>query len=313
MLSNDRRNEAIAWHIRLIDPAASEETWTTFTDWLEVDAGNASAYNAVALEDAELTTTLLAVNADPHRPQNDNEPVSVPWHRRRGLLAAAGSALFAAVGVFSLLPDRNFQTFETRPGEIREIALSDGSHVTLNGGSKIEIDRKSDRYAILSVGEAAFSIRHDPANPFELKTANSTLRDLGTIFNVRQDDDVLDVSVGDGAVQYNPDSEAVTVSAGYRLTVSHSRTVPVLSKSDPGSVAGWRQGRLSYQEAKLGTIALDLSRSIGAPISLSKDLADRRFSGVIRVDRDQAVMFRRLESLLGVRARHSAKGWQLTP
>jgi transmembrane sensor len=312
MLTNDRRDDAIAWHVRLSDPAASGEVWAAFTDWLEADPANADAYDAVALADAELADTLNTRNADPQIPQNDNERVSVPWYKRRSIFAIAASSALAVLIAPALMPGRDLQTFATKPGETLEIALGDGSRIALNGGSKIEIDRKSDRYAALSGGEAVFTIRHDPANPFELETANSTLRDVGTIFNVRQDDDGLEVTVAEGAVQYDPRADGVTVSAGNRLTVSHDRPVPVVSRADPGSVAGWRQGRLTYQEAKLSAIALDLSRSLGTPVNVSKELSERRFSGVIQVDRNQAKMFSRLESLLGVRARHSGGGWQLT-
>jgi transmembrane sensor len=312
VLTDDRRDDAIAWHVRLSDPSASGEIWVAFTEWLEADPANADAYDAIALVDAELADTLVAANADPQIPQNDNEPVLVPWYKRRSIFAIAASSALAVLFAPVLMSGRDLQTFETKPGETREIALNDGSRIALNGGSKIEIDRNSDRYATLIVGEAVFTIHHDPANPFELKTANSTFQDVGTIFNVRQDDHGLEVTVAEGAVQYNPRAEAVTVSAGNRLTVWLDRPTPTISKADPGSVAGWRQGRLTYQEAKLSTIALDLSRSLGTPVSISKDLTERRFSGLIQVDRDQAKMFRRLESLLGVRARHSEKGWQLT-
>jgi transmembrane sensor len=310
--TSDRRDEAIAWHVRLSDPAVSGVVWAAFTDWLEADPANADAYDGVALADAELADTLNTTNIDPQIPQNDNEPVSLPWYKRRSIFAIAASAALAALIAPLLMPGRDLRTFATKPGETLEIALDDGSRIALNGGSKIEIDRKSDRFAALSVGEAVFTIRHDPANPFELETAHSTFRDVGTIFNVRQDDDGVEVTVAEGAVQYNPRAGGVTVSAGNRLTIAQDRAVPVVSKADTGAVAGWRQGRLTYEEAKLSTIALDLSRSLGTPVSVSKDLMERRFSGVIRVDRDQPKMFNRLESLLGVRARHSGGGWQLT-
>lgn len=307
-----RVDEAVGWHVRLSNPSAPAADWSAFTGWLEADPANAEAYDAVALADADLGDSLRAARSDLAVPQNDNEPVPARWVRRRGLMAIAASAVLALLVSPFLLTGRDLQTYETKPGETREIVLSDGSQIAMNGGTRLELDTKTNRFARLTGGEALFTIRHDAANPFVVETADSELRDLGTTFNVRQDDDGLDVSVADGAVQYNPQHEAVTVKAGNRLQISRNRPAPVLSKADPGTVAGWRQGRLTYQATPLSAIAVDLTRSLGTPVSVAADINGRQFSGIIRVDRDEQVFFRRLESLLGVHARPSAKGWLLT-
>jgi transmembrane sensor len=313
MMSNElKRDEAIGWHVRVSDPNASAQLWEEFTGWLEADPDNAKAYDAVAFEDAELSHLLQISPATSAIPQNDNETAPPRWYQRRGMLAVAASAALALVASPFLLSGGDFQRYETRPGETREIALSDGSHIVLNGGTSLSLDAKSNRFAKLESGEAIFTIRHDAANPFVVESAGATLRDLGTIFNVRQDDDGIDVSVAEGAVQYNPASEAITIATGRRLRVARDHPIPLLSKTEAGAIGGWRQGRLTYEDVPLSSIAVDLSRSLGTPVSVGADIGGRRFSGVIQIDRDQYVLFRRIESLIGVRARHSAKGWQLT-
>ena len=306
------QDEAIAWHVRLSAAAASGNDWALFTDWLESDPAHATAYDAVALADAELTESLAVATTDHALPQNDNEPEVAPWHLRRGLLAVAASVALAVLVVPSLIPDRSFRTFVTQPGQKRAIALPDGSQIVMNGGSRLELDSGSNRFARLGEGEAVFAIRHDASNPFIVETAASTLRDVGTIFNVRQDEDGLELTVSEGSVEYNPKQERVTVAAGNRLQISRGQPSPRFSKVDPAAVAGWQRGQLTYNEATLKMIAIDLERSLGNPVSVSKDVAGRRFTGVIRVEKDQTLLFRRLESLLGVRANPSGKGWQLT-
>jgi transmembrane sensor len=305
-------DEATKWRVRLSDPAASAQLWTEFTDWLEIDPANADAYDAVALADDQLSETIKVAKSDPQIPQNDNAPVPAKWYQRRGLQAVAASVALALLASPMLLSGRDLQTYETMPGQTREIALSDGSQIAMNGGTRLLLDSKSNRFAKLESGEAVFSIRHDAANPFIVETNDATLQDVGTVFNVRQDDGSLEVSVADGAVRYNPKAEAVTVAAGNRLQVSKARPVPVVSKADSKTVAGWRNGQLSYQDAPLSVIAVDLSRAIGDKVSVSGNLGSRRFTGVIRVEKDRKLLFRRLEGLLGVRAQHSASGWQLT-
>jgi transmembrane sensor len=307
-----RKDEAIEWHLRLSNPAASAQDWEDFTNWLEADPVNTDIYDRVALADADLSDTLTITKSDPALPQNDNAPAPAKWYQRRGFLAIAASAALAVLISPVLMSGRDLQRYETKLGETREIALSDGSQIAMNGGTRLALDKKSNRFARIDAGEAVFTIRHDPANPFVVETVDSTLRDLGTVFNVRQDDGVLEVAVAQGAVQYNPHDEAVTVTAGNRLVISRDRPVPVVSKADPVSVGGWRQGRLTYQETPISMIAVDLTRTLGTRVNVSKDVADRRFTGVIRIDQDRTIFFRRLESLLSVRATHTANGWQLT-
>ena len=306
-------DEAVAWRIRLSNPVASADQWAEFADWLEIDPANADAYDAIALADEYLSETITIAKTDPQLPQNNNEPVPPQGYQRRALQAVAASVAVALLASPMLLSGRDLQTYETMPGQTREIALSDGSQIAMNGGTRLLLDSKSNRFARLESGEAVFNVRHDAANPFVVEAGDATLQDVGTVFNVRQDDGSLEVSVADGAVRYNPKAEAVTVAAGNRLQVSKARPVPVVSKADAKTIAGWRNGQLSYQDVPLSTIAVDLSRAIGDKVSVSGNLGNRRFTGVIRVEKDRKLLFRRLEGLLGVRAQHSASGWQLTP
>ena len=305
-------DEVTGWHVRLSNPAATAEDWASFTEWLEVDPANAEAYDSLALCDAELSDALKASKLDTLLAQNDDVALPSPWYRRGGVLALAASAAVALLVSPAYISGRDLKTYETVPGEMREIVLTDGSQIAMNGGTRLQLVGKTGRFARLEAGEAMFIIKHDAANPFVVETTGSTLRDMGTSFNVRQEDDQLDVTVATGAVQYNPRQEAVTVTAGNRLQVSRTRPVPIISKAEPGSVAGWREGNLTYHDAPFKSIATDLTRSLGVPVSVSSEVANRRFTGVIRVDRDSRLFFNRLEPLLGVRVRHTAQGWQLT-
>jgi transmembrane sensor len=300
MQTTDRRDEAIAWHIRLSDAAVGDADWVAFNDWLDIDPANVDAYDAVSLEDARVSELIAVVDT------------AVPrWYQRRSLLAVAASIALAVLIIPAILTNRNFETIQTRPGETREIAFA-GSQIALNGGSRISLDRKGKRFARLESGEALFTIQHDTARPFVVEVGGATLQDVGTVFNVREVDGALDVTVAEGAVALNPNTDAVTISAGKRLQLARPKAKPVVTDVDRSSVAGWRQGRLSYQNASLADIAVDLTRMLGTKVTVAPDLASRRFTGVIRIDADRDLFFRRLEALLSVHARRSKAGWELT-
>lgn len=301
---------AIAWRLRLAAPAASDADWAAFTDWLEADPAHGDAYDAVALADQDYTHALETKPVNQAPPGNDNEVT--PWFRRRGVIFASATAMLALVATPFLAGGRDLETFQTRPGETRTVALSDGSRIELNGGTRIVLDRKHDRYAVLEEGEAAFTIRHDPANPFVLQTGSSSLVDVGTRFNVRKDVQGLEVAVGEGAVRYNPDDDAVLIQAGNQLVLAPQATKPVLSATDPASVGSWRSGRLSYHDAAIARIALDLSRAMGVSVSVDPAVGALRFSGTIETDRDPAVTMREVQGLLGIKVAATPNGWRLT-
>jgi transmembrane sensor len=312
MLANDRRDQAIEWHVRLNNSYAPAEDWMAFTAWLEADPANVTAYDAIVKQDALLSSILSDAVPNFDLADNDNGTESVPWYRRRIMIAIAASVAITMLATPYFYYRRDIQTFQTKPGEIREIAMQDGSKITMNGGTKILLDRKNNRFAQLDDGEAVFVIRHDAAHPFVLETDSGTLKDLGTIFNVRKDVNGMEIAVADGAVQYQPTSDAITIAAGNKLQVSLNRHAPILSQADRSSVAGWQQRQLTYHGANLRTIALDLSRMLGTPIKVSPKVENRLFSGVIRVGKDEKQVFHRLESLLGIHAHISSEGWLLT-
>lgn len=301
---------AISWQIKLASPLASENDWSEFTDWLCADPEHGLAYDRVALADQAYDNEIGTNIPLPLLVQNDNQPVH--WYQRRALLAFAASIVLALISVPFLINDQDFQTIQTGPGETRQIALQDGSLITLNGASRVELDANGGRYAKLTKGEALFTIVHDADRPFIVKVDNHTLVDVGTIFNVRNDDDGVEVAVSHGAVEFNPDKEAVLVRAGSQVNMARKATKPVLKKIEAAGVGGWRNGQLAYSDAEYSRIAADLSRTLGEPVIADPSVRNRRFSGIIQIDANRGQSMQRLQALLGVNVRRSDKGWALS-
>jgi transmembrane sensor len=182
---------AINWHLRLASPKASNGDWSEFTGWLNADPENGLAYDRVALADQAYEEALAEIPRAPIvAAENDNE--QPPWYRRKALMAMAASVAVAIFAVPLVLTNRDMQSFETKAGETREIALGDGSQIALNGSTRIEVDMRDKRFARLSEGEALFSIKHDAQEPFTLEVDDHQLVDVGTEFNVRHGSDGLE-------------------------------------------------------------------------------------------------------------------------
>jgi transmembrane sensor len=308
---NERiEEEAIGWVVRLRD--AGPDDWETFTAWLEADPAHAAAYEEMALADADLDA-LRPSAPTPSAPAwlAPEAPARRRWATRRTFLGGAiAAALVGMIGYGALAPDGSVYGVETRAGERRTVALADGSRVELNGGTRLMLDRDRPRFARIDHGEALFTIVHDPADPFEVAAGDDLLRDVGTIFNVEREQDLLEVGVAEGAVLFNPDGEAVALDPGTGLRRRAGRPLELLRR-EPDAVTGWREGRLSYASATIGEVATDLGRNLGVPVTAGPDVAQRTFTGIIMLDRDPASAIDRAARVLGVGAQRAGEGWTL--
>jgi transmembrane sensor len=201
---------------------------------------------------------------------------------------------------------------ETGPGQHRRVDLADGSHIDLNGATRLQLDRNNARFASLDQGEALFTIVHDADHPFEVEAAGARMRDMGTIFNVVAERGAVEVGVSEGRVLFDPQGAAVDLSPGMSLRRAAANARPVVMRTEPDAIGGWRAGRLSYRSATVGQVADDLTRNLGISVRASQSAARQPFTGVIMLDPDKGAAVRRAASLLGVSAGRSGDGWILT-
>lgn len=309
----DVLDEAIAWHLRMQN--ATGEDWDAFVAWLEEDPARSDAYDRVEAGHAEMTAEAFPPAPAPAPlpvAANDEAP-----RRRRLWPWASGFAAIAAILLVAFVtlpmlrgPDR--YEIATRPGEQRNVVIADGSAAMLNGGTRLILDRNDPRYAELASGEATFTVRHDDAHPFTIVSGDHRVQDVGTVFNLISDHGDFSVEVIDGAVLYNPEREAVSLTAGQTLSASGTNR-PVVARADPQAMAGWRRGELSYAGAPLRRVASDVSRTLGVPVSAGSGVSALPFTGSIRIQRDPATTIGDLASSVGLQARRVDNGWIIEP
>ncbi|MBJ7377784.1 FecR domain-containing protein [Sphingobium sp.] len=297
--------EALGWVVRTRDPDFAD--WDGFTAWLEADPAHASAYDAMMLADSELDSIL------PPEPVVMPVAANDPGVRTRRPLrwiggGAIAAALVATVSI-AVLNRSDIYSVTTRPGETRVIALDDGTTVELNGGTTMRFDRKDARFAALDMGEAAFTVRHDVANPFRVTVGDTVFEDAGTIFNIVHTDAATRIGVSEGKVIYNPQAEAIALPAG-RALAEDAQGLRVMDIA-PAAVASWRQGRLVYANAAVGDISQDIGRSLGVTLTATPGARAMRFTGTIRLDRDPALFFAQAAPLMGLTAVRRGDGWLL--
>lgn len=306
------RDEAIAWHLRLDD--AGETEWDAFLAWLERDPVHRLEFDRAERAGADLREAMPCfVGTDTRLGKPGRPRFGRRWPLIAGLTSVAASLVLALSFSFQASQPAAWTAVQTSPGEQRTVALSDGSRLYLNGGTRVLLDKSNYRLARVAQGEATFEVKHHATNPFTVEVGQAQLRDAGTIFNVRFDRGQSRIGIAEGAVLYNPGRENVTLTRGAVLTVSAGKGPAILSSVDPRGIGSWRQGQLVYDREAFDTVAADVGRILGTEVTVAPEIVGQRFTGVIRIDRNQAAFFPRLAGLLGVKVRRSQAGWFLGP
>jgi transmembrane sensor len=311
--SKDRAlDEALLWAARIQDPEFDD--WNGHATWLDADPAHPVLYRraALAIEDglAAVAQTPAATAAT-----NDNRKAAGnPWHRPGRWALLVGGAIAASIAALVMLPHaaRTEQVLvQTAAGQKRDVRLPDGTMIALNGASRIRYARSHPRHLLLDEGEAYLAVVHDDHDPLELSVGGHIFRDVGTTFDVVRSDGVTRLSVGEGAVTFDPDGAGTLLRRGKAIVIDADKAV--LSTIAPASVGSWRSGRLLYQDAPLSRIAADVSRAWGVPISVAPGVAGRHFSGAIILPRGDGPALRRFAAILQLDAVPQGKGWQIAP
>jgi transmembrane sensor len=334
--------EAAAWVARFDAGDVSAKDQATFQTWL-----NRSAFHRDAIAEygnlwSEFDTLRLLTCTDEVGRQvfaRDNRPAmsgARPWLAACAavMIAVGGAAVLfhskpekpaTVVASVEALPHRKPQDlartenlartfYETAVGDHRHITLADGSSVTLNTNSRLDVNFSRKRRDVrLMRGEAYFEVVHDKTRPFTVYANNYVVRDIGTAFDVHLSKKcVVEVGVTKGSVEVTSANGAHVsgaakslgvIVAGHNIVLGGKvKRAEVVSSADMGRKLAWRQGELIYTGQPLGQVLADVSRYSDIKIELADSaLQNLPVGGAFRTDQIQAI-FAALENNFGIHA-----------
>jgi transmembrane sensor len=281
------------------------EDWDAAFAWVALNPAHGVAF-AKAEASWELTARLREVV-----PGLEPEEIAGPAGRfealftDRAVAALLGIAMIGTVLTVAIQKWSDVDRFQTVVGEERALVLADGSRVTLNTDSAIEVTmRGSRRFVRLLKGEARFDVAHDPARSFVVQASDATLRALGTDFNVRLRPDLTELTVISGRVAVRDgDTPPRTVDAGTAAAIREGAVA--LTHLEGAQIArrvAWQNGVIDFRGQALGEVVYELNRYRKAPLVIGDpQLTSITITGQVRADRsDLFVAF--LERRHGIRA-----------
>jgi transmembrane sensor len=328
--------QAAHWWVLLRGGDASAAEKREFMEWVtrapdrvEATLRVARVHSAVSRADVrwprtsaeELVRDALATPGDaviplhPHARREREQRRGRPTLRWAGGLAA--SLIVAACLAWWLTLSQPEQ-FQTKLGEQRSVLLADGSRVTLNTASKIEVRLASDHRVIrLLQGEALFEVAHDANRPFDVHAGNVTVRAVGTHFDVDRRVTRTVVTVVDGRVAMLASGRNTgnlpVLSRGDRVVVDSTGPGAVQHGVNLTEAIAWTQRQLVFQHRPLGEVAEEFNRyNVGRIDIRSPELRAQEVTGTFKSD-DVASFVAVLEGIPGVQvAADGAGGYVVT-
>lgn len=268
--------EAADWLIKMQEGLMDDAEINRFKQWLA-----RSNAHRLAWQRAEKITTKLGTlppsigMATLDRPSNPE---------RREVLAKLALFIAAAPVGWSVWDITHKQLhiadYRTRVGEQQKVTIADGSQITLNTDTAIDVSFSNEqRLIVLRKGEIYIETSHrkDP-RPFLVSSAQGQLRALGTRFTVRQFTDTSHLAVLEGAVEVTPaNGPAVVITAGQQTTIDAHQTDNIMPADDLN--AAWTNGMLMADAMPLQTLCDDLSRFRNSRLRVEPAIANLAVSG----------------------------------
>lgn len=283
----DIDSRAAAWAVRSAERALEPSEQGELDQWLDQDSRHLGAYVRAQALWLDLDR-VAALDGGSRR----ESPVETPTEARRprwrayALAASVALAVVGGVATYDRLADR----ITTERGEVRRIALEDGSIVTLNGDSAIQVRYADDiRRIVLRRGEASFEVAHNTRRPFVVSAEGLAIRAVGTEFVVDVEPAGVEVTVEEGVVAV---TGAASGSAKPRYLRRNEQFVAadtgprkaVLDTADVERRTAWREGLLVFNGQRLGVAAAEVNRYSGLRVVIDDPtLARAEFVGVFKL------------------------------
>ncbi|NOW47995.1 transmembrane sensor [Novosphingobium sp. SG751A] len=277
---------AARWLARMVSGHASEEDRASLTLWLEADSRHKGAYmRAMALwrmldgaAQAPALPTAHAVLPVRNRVH--------PRLTRRRMLGGAGAMAASVAGALVL---RNYlrdeqQILQTGRGEVREFALSDGSHIVLDSGSRVDVTMRRDaRDVALVEGTGWFHVAKDKTRPFTVSANGARFVAVGTAFSVSREG-ATRIVVSEGIVRMTAADHARAIDLHRNETAMIDRAgglkLARLSDDAMNRQMAWREGSVGLDGETLREAADSFNRYNRTQIVIvDPALGDKRVIG----------------------------------
>ena len=280
---------AAYWLVKLGSADCKAEDRVAFERWKRKSPEHEGAFNKVregnSLMDSLLDHELITELVEEARIET-NPKFFKSWPVYAGAVAATICFMFLGIlgSQFSqpetpqlLTSNPKAMVYKTAVGERSTVPLSDGSVVTLNTNSMIEVEfDETGRSINLLQGQGFFDVAKDIDRPFIVRAGDKRVIALGTAFDVRiHRPDLIEVTLVEGLIDVDfvdgeegkvaekaptlRDKTVISMKAGERLIADEIESSHI-SQTDTKAETIWLDGKVIFQDQELSEVILEMNR-----------------------------------------------------
>ncbi|MFA9462423.1 FecR family protein [Thiohalorhabdus sp. Cl-TMA] len=302
------REEAIDWLLLVEAAPEDENVRAELAAWRRRSAAHEAAYRSVA-DTWQLAESLPRDYAERFAPASPSGPETgrevrgrrstrIPPMRIPGGRLTAGMAATALLaGLLTLWAPWLYlgADYLTGVGEVRKVALGDGSTVYLGAESAVSVRYgPSARRVRLLRGRAFFEVEPSAERPFSVSTGAVTATAKGTAYGVEAGEESVSVAVRSGSVEVRlkgAGGRSVQLSPGERLRMARDTGTVSRTRTAVANIASWREGRLVVDGMTLTEVIERIGHHHRGMIWLrDRELAGQRVTGVFNLDHPLAAL-----------------------
>jgi len=213
--------------------------------------------------------------------------------------AGEGDAPAAAVRMDGAAATQPTKRYETALGERLDVHLDDGSLVSLNTGSVLEVAFNAKRRDLRLVrGQALFHVAKNKAWPFVVTAGDRQVTATGTTFDVRVDVGrvrvvlveghvLVDPLRHDGLARVFPQLAQDALAPGQQLLAQGEQPVTIAT-ADIERTTSWKNGQVIFRDDSVTAAAAEMNRyTANRIVIVDPRVAALKVSGVFNVDRPE--------------------------
>ncbi|MDD1014916.1 FecR domain-containing protein [Pseudomonas rubra] len=293
---------AIDWMVRLSSGNCDAQAHSDFSQWLGSDPAHAQAW--ARLQERLGGACQTVRNFERRAPGQAGEARQLLLQgngsRRELLRAFVGIGVLGGglwLGARSEMGEALLADLRTAKGERRDFTLADGSRLSLNAGSAVDLHFDAQqRLLILRRGELIIQVAADPQRPLRVRSAQGEMRALGTRFLVSQEAEATRLVVLEHSVR-------ARLFNGFELDVQEGQAallggerIQALGNGERHR-ADWLSGRLNVLDDSLEAVIEALRPYYRGIVRVEPEVRGLRVQGVFPLDEPQRAFAALAETL----------------
>ena len=172
--------------------------------------------------------------------------------------------------------NQNWVEVSTESGQQSKVTLPDGTLVWLNSETTLKYQQNTDYRKVYLSGEGYFEVMHSSSHPFIVEVGNTSIKVLGTKFNVSHypDSKITVASLLSGMITLtvNETGEEVKLNPGERVIYQSDNNLLSKSEYKVQNEILWKQGILYFEKKPFNDLIQELERYYGVKFNYNPEV-----------------------------------------